>query len=203
MMTISRLLLPLMLIISLGLLISGVTQPMITMKANLDRQAMLDEGKKIIEQQNLHPAMASLASQFLGSLSVEGTSKVYDKTRSILGTANDLWKSGYHLVAFMIVTFSLLIPVFKLFCLILALVLVKSNKPLWINSFLSKWSMADVFAIGILIAFLAANSSAVESAVIQFDAELHSGFYWFVAYCVTSNLLGQFAEKTMEAKPVP
>lgn len=197
-MTSRRLLLTFMMVISLGLLVPGLTQPMITMKADLDRQEMLNEGKKIVKQQNLHPAMASLATQFLDSLEVEGTSRIYDKTRSILGTAEDLWRSGYYLVALLIVTFSLLVPLFKLVCLLLANFLEKSHKLLNINSFLSKWSMADVFAIGVLIAFLAANSSAVENAIVQFDAELHSGFYWFVAYCVISNLMGQFAEKKLE-----
>ena len=96
-----------MAIIPLFLLIPGVTQPMITLKADLDRQAMLNEGKQIIQQQNLHPAMAGLASQFLDSLKVKGTATVYEKQRSILGTAEDLWKSGYRFVALLIVTFSL------------------------------------------------------------------------------------------------
>ena len=61
--------------------------------------------------------------------------------------------------------------------------------------------MADVFAIGVLIAFLAANSSAVENAIIHFNAELHSGFYWFLAYCLISNLMGQIAEKRRQQEP--
>ncbi|MFK0572259.1 paraquat-inducible protein A [Endozoicomonas sp.] len=194
-MTFQKLILPLMMVISLGLLIPGLTQPMITMKADLDHQAMLNEGKKIVQQQSLHPAMASLATQFLDSIEVKGTSRVYEKTRSILGTAEDLWKGGYHLVALLIVTFSLLAPAFKLGCLLLANFLKKNHKLLSINSFLSKWSMADVFAIGVLIASLAANGSAVENALIQFEAQLHSGFYWFAGYCLISNFMGQLAEK--------
>ncbi len=200
-MTAPRLLIPLMIIISLCLLVPGLTQPMITMKADLNRQAMLNEGKKVIQQQNLHPAMASIATQFIGSLDVKGTSRVYEKKRSILGTAEDLWKSGYHLVALLIVSFSLLVPVLKLGLLFLAHFLKKNHKLLKLNSLLSKWSMADVFAIGILIAFLAANSSTVENAILQFDAELHSGFYWFVAYCVISNFFGQFIERELKTTP--
>ncbi len=206
-MTVSRWILALMIITSLCLLIPGVTQPMITMKADLDRQAMLNEGKQIIQQQNLHPAMAGLAAQFLDSLEVKGTSTVYEKKRSILGTAEDLWKSGYHFVALLIVTFSLVIPVTKLGCLLLASAVKKNHILLRLNSLLSKWSMADVFAIGVFIAFLAANATASENAgssqIVQFDAALHSGFYWFVAYCLVSNLVGQLAEKKLDSTPTP
>lgn len=206
-MTRQKILLLLMLIISLGLLIPGVTQPMITMKAELDRQAMLNEGKQIIQQQNLHPAMAGLATQFLDGLEVEGTSRVYEKKRSILGTAEDLWKSGYHFVALLIVIFSLIVPVFKAGCLLLASILKNNHKLLKANGILSKWSMADVFAIGVFIAFLAANATTTGNAgfsqIVQFGATLHSGFYWFVAYCIVSNLIGQIAERKLAAIPAP
>ncbi|USE39040.1 paraquat-inducible protein A [Endozoicomonas sp. SCSIO W0465] len=200
-------LLPLMMIISLFLLISGVTQPMMTIKANLDRQAMLDEGKHIIKQQNLHPAMANLAAQFLDSLEVKGKSTVYEKKRSILGTAEDLWKSDYYFVAFLIVTFSLIIPFTKLGCLLLANFVKRNHNLLRLNSILSKWSMADVFAIGVFIAFLAANATTTEnidsSQIVQFDATLHSGFYWFVAYCLVSNLMEKLGVNQPEATPAP
>ncbi|WP_257263178.1 paraquat-inducible protein A [Endozoicomonas sp. ONNA2] len=180
---------------------------MLTIKADLDRQAMLNEAKRIVQQQNLHPATAALASQFLDRLEVKGTSTVYKRKRSILGTAGDLWNSGYHFVALLIVIFSLVIPVTKLGCLMLANVVQKNHKLLGLNSVLSKWSMADVFAIGVLIAFLAVNAKAAgnvgPSQVVQFDATLHSGFYWFVAYCLVSNLMGQLAEKKQEVTSAP
>ncbi|WP_422448406.1 MULTISPECIES: paraquat-inducible protein A [unclassified Endozoicomonas] len=206
-MTASRWLLTLMIITSLCLLIPGVTQPMMTIKADLDRQAMLNEARHIVQQQNLHPAMAGLATQFLDRLEVKGTSTVYEKKRSILGTAEDLWSSGYYFVAVLIVTFSLVIPVIKLGFLLLANFVRENQILLRLNSLLGKWSMADVFAIGVLIAFLAANATAAghdeSRQIVQFDAALHSGFYWFVAYCLVSNMMGQLAEKKREPKPAP
>ena len=50
----------------------------------------------------------------------------------------------------------------------------------------SKWAMADVFAVGVFIAFMAGN------AIDNLDAKLHPGFYWFIAYCLISNLSFQF-----------
>lgn len=196
-----RKLFPLLVIAAtLALLVPGLTQPMITLKADLNRQALVNEGKKLIKEQNLHPAMTSMATQFLSNLKVEGQSRVYDKTRSILGTAKDLWDSGYQLVALLIVLFSVVIPTVKILCLMLVSFLSSSQaafqrKMIRINGVLSKWSMADVFAMGVLIACLAANASNVQSAVIQFSAQLHGGFYWFVGYCLLASTLGQLVER--------
>ncbi|OED45285.1 hypothetical protein ACH42_05220 [Endozoicomonas sp. (ex Bugula neritina AB1)] len=187
-------------IVALFFLIPGLTQPMITLKADLNHQALIQEGKKIIKQQNLHPAMTSMATQFLDGLKVEGSSQVYNKTRSILGTASDLWNSGFQLVALLIITFSVIIPAFKILLLLSASILSKNQHLLTLNSFLSKWSMADVFAIGVLIACLAANASSPNTlsqgnGIIHFQAQLHSGFYWFLAYCLISILLSHIINK--------
>ena len=184
--------LALAMIISLVLLIPGLTQPMITLNADLNRQALVQEGKKIVQEQDVHPAVLAMASQFLDGLKVDGYNRVYDKTRSILGTAQDLWDSGYLLVAVLIIFFSAVIPSLKIMILLLALVMSQNQILIGINGILSKWSMADVFAIGVIIACLAANAASSESAIINFQAELHNGFYWFVAYCLVSAGLGQW-----------
>ena len=188
--------LALAMIISLALLIPGLTQPMITLNADLNRQALISEGKKIVKEQDIHPALLGMASQFLDGLKVDGYSRVYAKTRSLLGTAQDLWNSGYLLVAVLIVFFSAVIPSIKIMILLLALVVSRNQLLIRINGYLSKWSMADVFAIGVIIACLAANAGSSagspESALINFQAELHTGFYWFVAYCLVSAGLGQW-----------
>jgi hypothetical protein len=58
--------------------------------------------------------------------------------------------------------------------------------------------MADVFAIGVLIAFLMAASAENAHALIVFETTLHAGFYWFVAYCLTSVILGQALSKSIK-----
>ena len=45
---------------------------------------------------------------------------------------------------------------------------------------ISKWSMADVFLVGVYVAFLSAK------ATDNLDAEIHEGFYYFTAYCLVS-----------------
>ena len=188
----SRLPFLLTLVLSLALLIPGVTQPLITFEAGLQRQALIYEGKRLLNEQSIHPAIMSMANQFLDSVKVEGDYQAYKKTRSILGTASDLWDFGFKLVAVLILTFSVVIPAIKSLLLILACLPEQLSRTLRINALLGKWSMADVFAMGVFIAMLAANGSAQENALIHFHAELHSGFYWFLAYCLVSGLAGQY-----------
>ena len=45
---------------------------------------------------------------------------------------------------------------------------------------IGKWSMADVFVVGIFIAFLSTRSNTA------IDALLLPGFNYFVAYCIIS-----------------
>ena len=47
---------------------------------------------------------------------------------------------------------------------------------------ISKWAMADVFVVGVYIAYLSAK------ATDALDAQLHEGFYYFAAYCLISLL---------------
>ena len=183
------------LLLSLALLIPGITQPLITLQASLSHQALVETGKNLVEQQDMHPAMKSMASQFLGSLRVSGDSLVYDKTRSILGTAQDLWQFGYRFVAVLILVFSVVIPAIKSILLIAACFSRSSGILLKANAVLSKWSMSDVFAMGVIIALLAANAASSESAAVNFSAQLHNGFYWFVAYCLLSSAGSQLLTK--------
>ena len=52
-----------------------------------------------------------------------------------------------------------------------------------------KWSMADVFVVAVLVAFLAAGKDAYRSA------HLGPGLYAFAAYCLLSMLAAQLARR--------
>ncbi len=182
-------------LLSLALLVPGITLPFISLQADMNRQAVVNEGKKLINEQQLHPAMASMANQFLDGMKVQGKTRLYDKTRSILSTATTLWQTGYLLVAVLIIAFSVIIPALKLLLLMAALISRKPEPLIDLNGILSKWSMADVFAMGIIIACLAANGTSSQKALLNFNAELHSGFYWFVAYSLFSIASGQLLSR--------
>ncbi|PJE80407.1 hypothetical protein CI610_00588 [invertebrate metagenome] len=170
----------------------GLTTPMITLKAHIDRQMVISEGKKLIKEQKLHPAMSSMATQFLDGLKIKGKTELYSKTQTILETANSLKKSGQWLVAVLILLFSTLIPGCKILLLLIASTIQRPCKLIRINCFLSKWSMADVFTIGIIISCLATQTSNTKNSLLTFSTDLHAGFYWFLSYCLFSVVAGQW-----------
>lgn len=178
------------------LLIPGLIQPMLTIKASAEKQELVELGKRMInDNQNRSVLMGSVAELMLEQMDTEGSVIVYEKTRSILGTVQDLYQKKYYLVALLIVLFSVLVPVTKGLMLILASIkkgnVTTAMKMKNLSSVMSKWSMADVFAIGIFVAFLAANAIKNEANLLSFEASLKSGFYFFLGYCILSILSSQ------------
>ena len=95
-----------------------------------------------------------------------------------------LHNTGNDFVAGLIVLFSVLVPVLKAALLVPIFALrgtATSYRLFGVVQALSKWSMADVFAVGMLIALLVGKGTANLSAVAG------SGFYFFAAYCLVSN----------------
>lgn len=126
---------------------------------------------------------------FLGKLNL------LHETRGILGTVRKLYASGDWPVASLILLFSVLIPVGKGFILLYVLLFPKGPYRAALHAFvglISKWSMADVFVMGIFLAYLAGNASTGVSA------KLHHGFWYFFAYCLLSVLSTHF----IMARPV-
>lgn len=135
------------------------------------------------------------------------------KERSIMGTVQDLYKSDRNIVATAILTFSVIIPFFKI---ILILLSVFASSPQvqqtmrTIQQLISKWSMADVFIVAITLVYLSTNQAGstkefevtmlgmvlpvkVTSLIIS---ELGKGFYFFLAYCLISNASLHFYRKS-------
>lgn len=161
-------------LISLGLLIPGLSKDLITITA---------------------------------SFSMFGnTTELFRKTRSILQSISDLHESGNDFVAGLVLLFSVLVPFFKI--ALLGVAAWVKNPRVRYRTFafvraISKWAMADVFVVGVYIAFLTAE------ATDGLDAELHSGFFWFTGYCLVSLAALQFMvfekpqtdDKTLHQRP--
>lgn len=144
-------------VVSLVMLIPGLLAPLITITASMD---------------------------LLGA-----PRELFRETRSILGAIRSLHDSGNDFVAGLILLFSVLVPAIKA---LLMLVILGLRQPesrhrlyLFVRS-ISKWSMADVFVVGVFIALLAAK------ATDNLDGVIGSGFYWFTGYALVSNLAFQF-----------
>lgn len=108
---------------------------------------------------------------------------LFEETRSIIGTVQHLAGAGYPVIGGLVLTFSVIIPVIK--ALLILVALVTGHRWLWgLVAVLGKWSMADVFVVAIMVGYFSSN------AAVELNAQLHSGFYWFLAYCLLSVFSG-------------
>ena len=147
-------------IVSLILLGPGLTKPALTIKATME---------------------------FLGQ-----SRELMSETRSVVGAAKKLHDTGNNFVAGLILLFSILIPFIKAALIIPIFAMRGTRTADRVYRFvraISKWAMADVFAVGMLIAFLVAKGTANLAAIAG------PGFYFFAAYCLTSNLAFQLLEQ--------
>jgi uncharacterized paraquat-inducible protein A len=143
-------------LISLGLLWPGLVHPVLTIKATMEIFGNVRE--------------------------------LSNETRSVVGAVKSLHEGGNDFVAGLILLFSILVPITKA-ALLVPIVAARGSRTSYrlytVVRTISKWSMADVFAVGMLIALLAAKGTA------NLEAIAGPGFYYFASYCLVSNLAFQ------------
>lgn len=140
-----------------------------------------------------HPAITLDISPVLPFI---GKMAIYHQTRSILGTVGNLYDTGNLLVASLILIFSVVVPFAKGLSLLYVLAFPRApfRMPIYrLVALIGKWSMADVFVMGIFLSFLAAGAAEGLTAL------LHDGFWFFLAYCLLSVASAQF----MRIEPNP
>jgi len=178
--------------IALGLLYPGVTKPVLTLSGTIEKAELAQLGIEMIagdDADTQAKQVLTMFSGFLGLDQIEGKIQAYSSTRSMWGTVQELSRSGNLPVALLIVFFSLVIPVFKLLLQLISLFIsAEANRKsvLCLNAVLSKWSMSDVFVMGLLVAFMAGRASDQVGDLLTMNASLEPGFYYFLAYCLFS-----------------
>lgn len=136
------------------------------------------------------PGLRSDAMTITASIPIfNKPTEIFRETQSILRAIKRLYDSQNYFVAGLILLFSVIVPFIK--AALLGVILRTKNPVTKYRLFqfvrsVSKWAMADVFAVGIFIAFMAGN------AIDNLDAHVHPGFYYFIGYCLVSNLSFQF-----------
>ncbi|MBS1512707.1 MAG: paraquat-inducible protein A [Bacteroidetes bacterium] len=118
---------------------------------------------------------------------------LFNEDRSVIGTLQTLWKTGNFWPFLLIFFFGIVIPLVKS-AVIFYLLWAKKPQPGWygfVNA-ISKWAMADVFAVGIFVAFLGA------SAMQNTGAALEPGFYYFSAYVILGNVISMLLGKLLK-----
>lgn len=146
-------------VVSLGLLWPGLTDPVLTITASM----------KIIGPPR----------------------EVFRQSQSIFESVKNLYNSGNLFVAGLILFFSITVPLIKAVLLFVIVATKESATQQRLFVFarsVSKWAMADVFVVGVFIAFLAAK------ATDNLNATAERGFYFFAAYCLVSNLAFQLLQ---------
>jgi hypothetical protein len=191
-----KLLVLLLIVVALGLLYPGVTQPVLTLTGTVEKSKIAELGIELIAGEGADAQtrqMLTAISSFLGFDQIEGQLEAYNNTRSVWGTVDELSRSGNLPVAFLIVFFSLVIPVFKLLLQSCSLFIERADLRgplLTLNAALSKWSMSDVFVMGLLVAYMAGSASGQMGDMLTMYASLEPGFYYFLTYCLFSIVAG-------------
>jgi len=180
----------LFLVLAYVLLIPGVTEPVLHVVTTLDKAELSVMGKEAILQSGTIPNfLMPMAMEVLNQVQVSGSLVVHDSAKSILGASQDLWNDGNRLVAFLIIFFSVFVPTLKLLLLAISLFLRESRLGIFLaksSAAMSKWSMADVFVMALIISFLAIKASSGTSNLVTTTITLETGFYYFLGYCILS-----------------
>jgi len=135
----------------------------------------------------LYPGLTEpvLSIKVGAKIPILGNMTLHESTQSILNTIQTLHENNNTLVAFLILFFSIIVPLIKAILLLVVLFFKNLKQRMGIHKFvyiIGKWSMADVFVVGVFLAFLATKSNE------SIEANIHSGFYYFLAYCLISLL---------------
>lgn len=112
-----------------------------------------------------------------------GEIELFDRTQSVIESIRSLFETDNNLVAWLILIFSVMVPILKAVILLFILGFKNFRYRNALYKFvglIGKWSMADVFVVGVLLAFLATGENE------SIRAELFEGFYYFAAYCIIS-----------------
>ncbi|OUR81758.1 hypothetical protein A9Q82_07995 [Cycloclasticus sp. 46_120_T64] len=185
--------------LSIVLLVPGLTQPLMSIEATVDRRdVLIMTAEALTGQQQSHQLIHTVLQSLLQQLDIEGRVTVFKSSRSLMGTVSELVSQGHVLVGLLIGLFGVLIPVFKIL-LLSGSCCVKNGAIkqtlLTLNSRLSKWSMSDVFIMALVVTFLTINANEYSINTVQMTATLGSGFYFFAAYCLLAIAAAQLMER--------
>ena len=199
-----RVLLLISLVASLALLTFAVLQPALTIEAKIAKSELANTAVEAITEdgQSQSRQMLYSLSQMLGLDKLEGHIDAYGKTRSIWGTVVELYEHDNRLVAILVALFSVVVPLCKSLMQFVVLAAPRASVSavlLGLSGAMSKWSMADVFVLALIIAFLGGNADGHFGQLVMMQAQLHQGFWLFLGYCLVSIVISMCLPKVQQA----
>ena len=117
------------------------------------------------------------------SLPILGEVTLSFESKSIISTIQKLFVQKNYLIFFLVLIFSIVIPLFKSVVLLIYGFLKETHKGEKIISFINKigkWSMADVFIVALLVVFFSTKQE------IHTLLKLEVGVYFFIFYVLLS-----------------
>jgi hypothetical protein len=221
------------LVTAIALLLPGLFLPVLTIRGVLEPAGVAEIAPKLLDQgisqqtvdslkPLINPAMlpflegspgglrGAMVSRLSAQLSAELKNgkeiEVYQQTRSILGSVRHLYQVGSNTAASLILLFSVLVPFIKATLVMWAVYRrdeIRRERTLRFVEIIAKWSMADVFAVAVIIGYLAARATQAGSgsttALVTFTATFGPGFYWFASYCLFSLFTQQLTTRWIMA----
>jgi hypothetical protein len=213
------------LVVAIALLVPGLFFDVITIRGALQPSGVAEIAPKLLEQGVSDQTVASLkglinpailpwleaspgglrgalvntlSKQLATGLQSGQPIEVYSQTRSILGSVEYLYRVRSYTAAGLILLFSVLVPFIKASLVMWAVYhpnALRRQRTLRFVEVIAKWSMADVFAVALFIAFLAAQATqsagTSSTSLVTFTAQFGPGFYWFAGYCIFSLFVQQ------------
>lgn len=208
--------------LTIALVVPGLSLTVISVRGTLDPQGVAALAPRLLEEGlsdevvatlrfMLNPALVpmlesspgglkgalvtQLGTQMAQQLASGSEIEVYRQTRSIVGSVRHLYRVGSTTAATLILLFSIVVPFVKVLLVSWALFRrdpLRRARTLHFVELIAKWAMADVLAVSLFIAYLAAQASQTPPGAgfvpqpVTFTAEFGPGFYWFAAYCLVS-----------------
>jgi len=179
-------------VVALALLYPGVTRPVLTLSGTIDKADLVDLGIELLagdEGETRRRQAVTGLSGLLGFDSVTGELAVYRETRSILGTVQELARTGNAGVAVLIALFSIVVPLVKLGLQLTTVLLRDPHRRARLGRIIGsigKWSMADVFVMALFVTYLAGSAGGRLGDLMTLQARLEPGFWFFLGYCLFS-----------------
>lgn len=121
------------------------------------------------------------------------------ESKGVVGSIIKLYESGDIIVAVVVLLFSVLVPVTKVFSLLFVSVFMENkfaHEVIRFFKMIGKWSMVDVFVVAVFLVYLTANNGDISRA------EVEVGLYFFLAYVIVSMLVSLSADKMLSSKRI-
>jgi hypothetical protein len=188
-----------LLLFCIVLLVGGVVTPMIEVEAKISQLKMT----------------------FLGAPIEFGEQVLYFQSKSVLEVFRTLIAQGrpdMWIVGLLVLMFSIVFPVLKIFTAVFYLyrpsLLRESRVARFFVLESSKWSMADVMALAIFMAFVAFNGliantmgglkgTGAELTIPTDSSKILPGYYLFVGFCMASLFLSKKLERGIRTSQGP